>query len=490
MRLFLFFTTILYSGFSFSSSQLFCSIKGRKSELRVIETEAKVVDFDFSSTSFIPSFYNCLSFLDSLPVNHHLQFAQLVTASSAPKSSIRLTSESKSVLHNLCTQTVNCKINFPYNLTSLSGLKSLLGSSKNASRYCETGTTQEAKLDTPAKIQLVSEKLLQWWEQPKSNLSLELLDVIIKESPKQIVISTMTLSRNELAVMNEYLNDNSAAQVFVFYAFGLATFDSEYPLWLDDLNPRLFLIPVFTTVNSPSSFHLKGISWDSGIKNGLIFNSSNFKTYDNKNLYDIGFRTQDKDLSEDFTSQLFYLGRSLCERSKVFDCHLNQRYHHSSTSQNILRNRFSQACRYLPAPSFSGVSKMQRGPLKANILSFIAQAKSSITIYVHALNDRDVINLIEEKQKMGVKIQIFLGQEEQRKKIDYKNLSSSIKSIQSKEVHSKLIIIDNQLVSISSANLTQSALLNPYENIYYTKFTKEIDKLITNYLLPLYSTPN
>lgn len=369
-------------------------------------------------------------------------------------------------LHEKCYETPDCKINFPYNLTTWGGIKSMfVNKNDQIAKSCQVQFSKP-RSEVYRSTRPIDSKKLKWWHQPQSNLSLELLDAIIKHSPEEIVVSTMTLSKSEVLFLNQYLLDHSKAHAFVFYAFGLATFEADYPNWIDELNPRLFLIPVFTSAYHNSSYHLKGVSWHSQKAEGLIFSSSNFKSYENKKLIDIGFKTNDPKLAQDFRSQLFHIGRLLCEKPQVFDCHLEKRYPHQQQAKNILRNRLAQVCRYLPPPIYLEDSQMLTGPLKKEIIAFLDSAKVSIQVYVHALSDLEVIKVLQKKKSEAVKIEIKLGQSVDLKKIKFGSLIENI-SIQEKEVHSKIIIIDQKLVSIASANLTDSALNNAYENMFF-----------------------
>lgn len=477
MRLYLILAFIFLSENLYSSPGLFCSTKGRHSELRITTNDSVVVDFDFSSKSFIPSYYMCLAFLDSIQQDQELQYSSLISHENDKTQYARLTGPLKRYLHEKCYQSPDCRINFPYNLTTWSGLKSIFGDkSEQQSSNCHIQLSKP-RLGINRTKKVIDSKQVQWWHQPQSNLSLELLESIIKHSPEEIVISTMTLSKSEIIFLNQYLLDHPSAHAFVFYAFGLATFETDYPNWIDELNPRLFLMPVFTTPYNHSSYHIKGISWHSPKAQGLIFSSSNFKAYDNKKLIDIGFRTNDSKLAQDFRSQLFHIGRLICEKPQIFDCHLEKRYPQQKEAQNILRNRLAQVCRYLPPPLYLADSQMLTGPLKKDILSFIESAKVSIDIYVHALSDPEVIKALQDKKAKGIQVQIKLGQSIDFNKIKLGTLAENV-FIQPDEVHSKIIIIDQKIISISSANLTDSALNNAYENMFFLKY----DKIITSSL--------
>lgn len=478
MRFFFILILTLSANALFAQETLFCSIKGRKSDLVVQNENFKIADFDFSSSSYLPSYYNCLSFLDQASLDDSPEFTPLLSMNEKSKMA-RLQGNTKSLLHKTCLETRGCKINFPYNLLSLSGLKQIFQKPtlKKYSINCSNPPVLNLKEDSTLPKEINSKKVY-WWKQPASTMANELLKKLIEKTPTQIIISTMSLSRSEIVTINEYLIDNPKAKAFVFYAFGLATFDSDFPEWTDYLSPRLFLIPIFTTPSTPSSYHLKGISWKNKNESGLIFNSSNLKDYNHKSLIDLGFTSSDTNLVNDFNNQVFYLSKSVCERPQIFDCHVEQRYNSAIASKNILRKKFAQSCQNIPEAIFDKDSSMKRGPLRATIKQYIKQAKSKVTIITHALNDREIISLLEEMISQGIKVKIYLGQKLGSDSRALAKLRSSIQVSRTAEVHSKIIVIDEKSFVLSSANLTSSALSNPYENLYYFTDSQEVLKYL------------
>jgi phosphatidylserine/phosphatidylglycerophosphate/cardiolipin synthase-like enzyme len=99
---------------------------------------------------------------------------------------------------------------------------------------------------------------------------------------------------------------------------------------------------------------------------------------------------------------------------------------------------------------------------KKDIVALIKSAKSSIDIAMYNFKDRKIAKAIEKAASKGVAVKLFYY----KKKIKFSDKINDIKVRE--KLHTKLAIIDKEIVAFGSANWVKEAFKDNHEVIYIT----------------------
>ncbi len=93
--------------------------------------------------------------------------------------------------------------------------------------------------------------------------------------------------------------------------------------------------------------------------------------------------------------------------------------------------------------------------LKLTVLKAIKQARSSISLQIYGLTDKDVVALLEQKKAEGLDVSIFYD----KKASKYLPKTLGAHPVQTTGLmHRKILVIDNSLVFLGTANFTTQSL--------------------------------
>ena len=469
-------------------AQLNCSSEGYVSSLFYKKNgiNHELVDFSFEKSSYIPSYEYCAAFLDYVRSRSYfkdnrsksLTFQKLIT--EGDNNPIRLLENDRKDLYQLCIDSKACKILFPYFVLEWPILKNELNNIfESRINQCDNVMFHNLQ-DDSSTIKALPKKNFIFWHQPEKNMISE-LNANINESTREIHISSMTISEEEIATLDSKILHYPKLKVYVYFSYPFNTLAHGFPKWMDSISGRVFFYPIATNPDMLTNYHIKGVAIR-GSDDLMIFSSSNFRHYRQEKLYDLGFTIKNTDLVNQFINILTNITKNNCKNHRIFNCHLEARFPYMENEKNIVRKEFARGCQNLVKKDLSTrQSKEQyilRGPLRSKITEIIKSAKHSIQIYSHQFSDREILNLLNEKKQQGVDVKIFVG-----KKIGIKDEAKNIPYLKEynpkKEMHIKTIITDNNSAFITSANFTQSSLGNKQETGFYIEEAQQIQDLKT-----------
>jgi phosphatidylserine/phosphatidylglycerophosphate/cardiolipin synthase-like enzyme len=111
---------------------------------------------------------------------------------------------------------------------------------------------------------------------------------------------------------------------------------------------------------------------------------------------------------------------------------------------------------------------------RKDIITLIKNTKSSIDIAMYNFKDRKIAKALDGAANNGVKIKLFYY----KKKIKFSDKINDIKIRE--KLHTKLAIIDKQIVIFGSANWVKEAFKENHEVIYITD-SKDLVKKFNKY---------
>jgi len=120
-------------------------------------------------------------------------------------------------------------------------------------------------------------------------------------------------------------------------------------------------------------------------------------------------------------------------------------------------------------------SNQCRGDIKLTLSYAIRQAKQSIFLQIYALTDLDIIHLLQKKAEEGVEVRVFFDPSATSKK-ELEREAPLIAAFPQKEkglMHRKILIIDQSLVFLGSANFTLQSLMF-HDNLLVGIFHKDL----------------
>ncbi|HSX04402.1 MAG TPA: phosphatidylserine/phosphatidylglycerophosphate/cardiolipin synthase family protein [Rhabdochlamydiaceae bacterium] len=104
-------------------------------------------------------------------------------------------------------------------------------------------------------------------------------------------------------------------------------------------------------------------------------------------------------------------------------------------------------------------SNQKRDDLKLIICEALKKAKSSILIHIYGLTDPDIIAILKEKKLQGLEITIFYDEKASPNlKSEFQEKLEVFPIHSSGLMHRKILVIDNQLTYLGTANFTPESL--------------------------------
>jgi len=128
-------------------------------------------------------------------------------------------------------------------------------------------------------------------------------------------------------------------------------------------------------------------------------------------------------------------------------------------------------------------SNQMRQDLKATCVKALKQAKKNIHLVMFGLTDSKIIDVLNEKSKDNLKMKVFFDKRSSNDLDIKENQRFPMKS--KGLMHQKILVIDESLVFIGSANFTMSSLLM-HDNLIIGFKSPQIAKFLTS-KTPLYS---
>jgi len=131
----------------------------------------------------------------------------------------------------------------------------------------------------------------------------------------------------------------------------------------------------------------------------------------------------------------------------------------------------------LPKESDKVIEKLEK---------LIEQTQSQIDIAVYNFEYKKIAKFLKKASKKGIKINILFEKKKlKNKKAKYeylcKNKNIECKTYKEAKQHMKLMIFDNTVAMLGSANLTKESFRENLELIYFSDNLKIIQKLKTNF---------
>lgn len=121
--------------------------------------------------------------------------------------------------------------------------------------------------------------------------------------------------------------------------------------------------------------------------------------------------------------------------------------------------------------------------MKRMYLKAIREAKKSILLSMFTLKDKDVVALLKEKSREGVRVTLILDKKASETTIKY--LEKPIEVVAKKMpglMHQKILIIDNALSWIGSANFTKDSF-DSHSNFVSGFYSEELAEFLRGHLL-------
>jgi phosphatidylserine/phosphatidylglycerophosphate/cardiolipin synthase-like enzyme len=105
----------------------------------------------------------------------------------------------------------------------------------------------------------------------------------------------------------------------------------------------------------------------------------------------------------------------------------------------------------------------------------LRSAKKSIYIHTHQFNDEEMLEILDQKVKQGVEVKIINGT---NKLVKEHNKSYFFQNKSLKDLHSKYMIIDKQMLIWGTSNYTTTG----YNNLWEMTFIHQDPKLIEEFI--------
>lgn len=129
------------------------------------------------------------------------------------------------------------------------------------------------------------------------------------------------------------------------------------------------------------------------------------------------------------------------------------------------------------------------------LTSAILSAKESINISIYSFTNREIAKALRDVSSKGVKINIIYDSSQNKSDSStigylekFNNIHTCLLSgLQAKKgkykgiMHQKMIIIDNAVIGLGSANWSKNAFENSYETLFFTDSKDIVDKASAYY---------
>jgi cardiolipin synthase A/B len=133
----------------------------------------------------------------------------------------------------------------------------------------------------------------------------------------------------------------------------------------------------------------------------------------------------------------------------------------------------------LPKPNQKPIfySNQMRQDLKMTYIKALKKAKKNIHLVMFGLSDSNIINILNMKSQKNIKMKIFYDKRSSTENLNLK--SDQVFQVKSKGLmHQKILVIDNSLVFLGSANFTISSLMM-HDNLIIGFVSPKIAKFLS-----------
>lgn len=133
----------------------------------------------------------------------------------------------------------------------------------------------------------------------------------------------------------------------------------------------------------------------------------------------------------------------------------------------------------LPSPGDPALfySNQARQDLKLTLLEAISQAKKSIYLVIFGLTDPAIVKALQEKSQNGVKVKVYYDPGGSIQLNRFLTLAETIPVQNVGLMHQKILVIDNQLVFLGSANMTPTSLAM-HDNLVFGFHNKQLAEFL------------
>lgn len=478
LSFFIIFVPACYAGLSCKSLENKTSLYFTKSDL----TEFEIVELEFADVSFLPGIFSCASFLEQLSSSFSIQqqfneqsFQPLLTFSDSKAA--RITGKLRDEIYKQCSAFHGCSILFPFSLLSpYKDKKNLEQILKEKLPIC-LSTKKVVKTAKPVidPSELFGSRII--FDISERKVTDEFMRIYDSQVWDKIYISSMTISAGFLKKIIEKAKTKSS-EVHILFSLSLQSLLKEFPSYLFELPPNVIIHPIFLSSSAVNAYHIKGALFLGNSPKYLFF-TGNFRNYDNELFSDLAMIADVKDpssIEKNFLSQIDYN----CRDKVYLDCTLLSRFENNSSNNELMTRLLKRSCQNSSQLNLQKI--IATGPrytdMKKLIHEKLMSAKNSIYIHTHQFNDIEMLAILDMKLKQGIKVKIINGNNTTVK--DYKR-EYFLQNQSSTDLHSKYIIIDQQILIWGTANYTQTGYTNLWEMTFIHRDVKLAEEFIKRF---------
>jgi hypothetical protein len=469
---------ICFAGFSCKSNEDKVSLYFTKSDL----SELEIVELEFAEVSFLPGIFNCAAFLEQLSSSFSIQqklteesFQPLLTFSDSKAA--RLTGHLRDEIYKQCSNFHGCSLLFPFSMLSPRRNKTNLEQMfKEKLPICleKKKTFPQARPIIPPSELFGSKEIFDISERKITD---EFLKIYNSQNWDKIYVSSMTLSAGFIKKIIEKANANSA-EIHILFSLSLQSLLKEFPSYLFELPSNVKVHAIFPSPFAVNAYHIKGALF-LGKKPKFMFFTGNFRNYDDSFFSDLAMIADVKDpksLEDHFLSQINYN----CEQQAYLDCTLKARFENNSSIQELIKRLVTNSCMFTKTPDLQKIIAF--GPryyeMKKLLHEKLRAAKKSIYIHTHQFNDDEMLEILDQKIKQGIEVKIINGS---NKLVKGQNRSYFLQNKSLKDLHSKYMIIDKQMLIWGTSNYTTTGYSNFWEMTFIYQEPQIIEEFIKRF---------
>ncbi len=478
LSLLLIFMPVCYAGLSCKSIEDKTSLYYTKLDL----SEFEIVELEFAPVSFLPGIFNCAGFLEQLSSSYSMQqklteqsFQPLLTFSDSKAA--RLTGALRDEVYQQCFAFSGCTVLFPFSLLSpgreTKNLEQILKEKLPICLNRKKAITLSKPIIEPTEL-FGSKDVFDISERKITD---EFMKIYDSQSWDKIYISSMTLSAGFIKKIIKKSTTNKA-EIHVLFSLSLQSLLKEFPSYLFELPSNVIIHPIFLSSTAVNAYHIKGALF-LGKSPKYLFFTGNFRNYDNELFSDLAMIAQVKDpesMENHFRSQIDYN----CQDQEYLDCTLLARFENNSSIQELMKRLVKNSCQYSKKPSLQKL--IAYGPryfdMKRMLHEKLMLAKKSIYIHTHQFNDPEMLKILDQKLKQGIEVKIINGT---NKTVKAYKRSYFLQNKSSTDLHSKYIIIDQQILVWGTANYTTTGYTNLWEMTFIHQDPKLLEEFVKRF---------
>ncbi|MBU6154060.1 MAG: hypothetical protein KGP28_07140 [Bdellovibrionales bacterium] len=492
---------ILQTAFNLSSNAAYtCRPENRRNGVSYLDAQGKVwdvADLEFENTSYLDSYLACMRFVESLPEAMHLS-ASLFPLEPRSQNLARLDLSDPLPLY--CLASPGCKLHPVYGFfRPFQFIKSILKPGVlEGLNACQAKTpefpphdeTKELSDPVPAFQSVDLGRVISI---PEQNMEEWLLNELRVRKPKEVVISSMILSAAIMKSVNDWLVKNPESEVWAFFSFGLQSLTPEFPDGFLGLSHRLHWVPVFQTSANSETFHIKGVALKGKTASTWIY-SANLRRFREEKVADRIIEIKGGIPYRSFIGILRRVLEEQCTDVEQLACSTGLRFGVQADRSKLVGSWVEGACSSKTSfgvddanPSMKAAFFEQGGDerVETGILNAVENAKKTIEVSSHILNDSRVTDALLDAADRGIQVKVLVGTEPgyrrwlkrpSRNFVWFKRTRGA-----GTTSHAKFMVVDRELAIWGTGNFTQTGLHNPHEIFLFSKDQKFI-RVLLDYL--------